>query len=116
MAPIDGTLETIGSQEAPNYSEYARQFNVPRSTPSKRHRGVQGSNDDTREKNSLLSRIQKLELVKYINMLPARGLPPTNTMVNNFARDISGEKPGKNCVLAFESIVKSPGIRLPSRA
>lgn len=97
MAPIDDALKALGSQEAPNYAEYARKFKVPRSTL----RGAQGSIEAGREKASLLSHIQQLELVKYVNMLSARGLPLTNIMVTNFAAENCGKPPGKNWCTNF---------------
>jgi hypothetical protein len=101
MAPIDDALKALGSQESPNYTEIAKIYNVNRSTLSKRHRGVTGSKRDANERNSLLSYQQQLDLVKYINTLSARGIPPTNAMVNNFAQEICGKVPSKNWCANF---------------
>ncbi|RDI78192.1 hypothetical protein Vi05172_g11825 [Venturia inaequalis] len=96
MAPIDDALAALASQEQPNYTQTALQFAVDRTTLSRRHRGLTGSKSEGREKVSLLSYSQQKTLVNYINMLTARGLPPTNAIVNNFAEEICGQKPGKN--------------------
>ena len=37
-------------------------------------------------------------LVDYVNQLTEKGLPPTHTMLANFAEDISGKQPSKNWV------------------
>ena len=44
----------------------------------------------------ILSNAQSRALIKWINQLTERGLPPTNSMLENFAREISGKEPGKN--------------------
>lgn len=36
------------------------------------------------------------DLVKYVNTLSLRGLPPTNAMLRDFAKDIAGKLPGHN--------------------
>lgn len=101
MAPIDDALKALGSQEAPNYSEYARIFKCNRTTLARRHQGLQGTIQSANENRSLLNHQQQLDLVKYINTLSARGLPPTNIMVNNFAKEICGKQPGKNWCTGF---------------
>jgi Tc5 transposase DNA-binding domain len=58
---------------------------------SKPFRGVTGS------KKAQYNNQKILALIKWINQLTERGLPPTNSMLANFARDISDKEPGKNC-------------------
>jgi hypothetical protein len=48
-----------------------------------------------------LSKQQELNLIQYVNTLSERGLPPTNAMVRNFAKDIGGKEPGSNWVFRF---------------
>ncbi|KAF2432553.1 hypothetical protein EJ08DRAFT_585386, partial [Tothia fuscella] len=53
------------------------------------------------ENKCLLTNIQQLLLVDYINDWVYKGLAPTPAIVRNFATDISGKVPGKNWVNRF---------------
>jgi len=101
MTPIEEALNDLNSQEAPNYSQTAKKYGVSRSQLSKRHRGIHGSKADGYENMSLLSKQQQRDLVKYINTLTGKGLPPTSAIVRVFAKDISSKWPGKNWVSRF---------------
>uniref|UniRef100_A0A093VGD5 Jerky protein like-like n=1 Tax=Talaromyces marneffei PM1 TaxID=1077442 RepID=A0A093VGD5_TALMA len=61
-----------------------------------RFRGSTGSTEAQYNNQRLLSKEQSRALIKWINQLTKRGLPPTNSMLENFAREISGKEPGKN--------------------
>jgi len=101
MTPIEAALAAIASEEDPNYAAVAEKYGCDRSTLSRRHRGITGSKTDARSSKSLLSMQQQKDLVNYINRLTARGLPPTHSMVANFAQDICHKSPGKNWVTRF---------------
>jgi len=101
MAPIDDALAALESQEPPNYSATAKQFGISRTVLSRRHRGINVSREEAAENKRLLSTQQEQELVKYINKLSAQGLPPTNAMVRNFAREIAKKEPSHNWVFRF---------------
>jgi hypothetical protein len=103
MAPIDDALEDLKSQEHPNYSYTAKKYGIERTKLSRRHRGIIGSKEEATEEKRLLNKQQQKNLVQYVNTLSERGLPPTNAMVRNFARDICGKQPGHNWVLRFVS-------------
>ena len=67
-------------------------------------RRVQGKIDPRhiyRDHVSLLSVQQQLTLVNEINRLTDQGLPPTCTMVRNFAKDVFKKRPGKNWAYEF---------------
>jgi hypothetical protein len=99
MASYELALEALRSLppgEKPNISLVARTYGVDQSNLSRRYRGVTGSKEAQYNNQRLLSKEQSRELVKYINKLTERGLPPMNSMLANFARDISGREPGKN--------------------
>ena len=101
MDSIEAALADLALQEAPNYGATAKKYGCDRSTLSRRHRGVTGSKTDARSSKSLLSIQQQKTLVDYINKLTARGLPPTQSMVANFAQDICHKPPGKSWVTRF---------------
>jgi hypothetical protein len=104
MAPIDdalASLESLDPGESVNYAQVAKKYRCDRNTLSRRHRGVQGTMADKIESSQLLSNTQQKELVKYINGLCARGLPPSKEMIRNFASEIGGRQAGKSWVDRF---------------
>lgn len=101
MGSIENALAAIASQERPNYAATAKEYGVDRTTLSRRHRGVTATRADARNISSLLTTQQEKELVNYVNKLTTRGLPPTLSMVRNFAQDICQILPGKSWVHRF---------------
>ena len=101
MDSIEAALAELALQETPNYSATARKFSISRSTLSRRHRGITAARGVVPHNNTLMSQEQLKGLIKYIDELTNRGLPPTNAMIRRFARDISGQWPGKNWVYNF---------------
>lgn len=96
MDPIDKAIDDLKSQKKPNISATARKWSVERSRLSKRWNGKQGSKQAMYEDKRLLSDPQERELIRYIKKLTDLGLPPTATMVRNFAEEIVGKEPNKN--------------------
>ena len=101
MEPIDAALTALELQNPSHYTQTAKEFNVVRSTLSRRHRQITRARKDVTEMKSLLSVQQEKTLLEYINLLTERGLPPTTQMVRNFASEISGITPGKNWISRF---------------
>jgi hypothetical protein len=89
-------LRSLEPGEKPNIALVARTYGVNASHLSKRYRGVSGSKQAQYNNQRLLNEEQSKTLIKYINRLTEQGLPPTYTMLANFARDITGKEPGKN--------------------
>jgi hypothetical protein len=82
----------------PNFSDIARDFElVDRQTLSRRFYGTQGSRalaTSTYHKN--LSNEEEEALIKQINHLTNRGVPPTSQMVKNLAEEMILWPIGKN--------------------
>ncbi len=97
MASIEAALADLALQDSPNYTATAKKFNINRSTLSRRHRGKTASVKKSKQTTSILSNQQEKELIRYINKLTERGIPPPNAMIRVFAYNISGKQPGKNC-------------------
>jgi transposase-like protein len=98
MDPIEAAieeLESLGIGEKVNYARVAREYGVDRNTLSRRHRGVQGTSAQKAENERLLTQLQEKELIKYINRLTKRGLPPTREIVCNFTLETAGKQAGK---------------------
>ena len=81
MAYNERIVEAIAdleTQDLPNIAATARKYKVDRSTLSRRFRDKTGSNQDaTSYVRRQLTDIQEKTLIKYINKLSDRGLPPT---------------------------------------
>jgi hypothetical protein len=99
---IELAVADLESQESLNYAQTAKKWNVHRSTLSRRHRGVTGSKDDQYSYAvQALTNVQEDVLVRYINDLSARGLPPTPQIVKNLAEELANKKLSHNWVGRF---------------
>lgn len=115
MDPIEAAINSLRSLspgEQPNFSKTAKEFNVNRSTLSKRFRGVQGSRASKNAAQRILNNQQEKDLVNYVDTLCVRGLPPILQMIANFAKEISSVKVK---VRWAERFVKRHNIDLVSR-
>ena len=96
MSNIEAALADLRLQDKPNIQATANKHGVNRSTLSRRFNQVTTSREDAYDQQRVLSTIQSKELIKYINELTERGLPPTNAMVHNLAARILGKQLGKH--------------------
>ena len=94
-------LKSLKLRESPNYTTIAKQYGVNRTTLSRRHRGVTRSWAEKISNDWNLNPTQELELVKYIDSLSKRGLPPTREIIRNFASEIARKLVGKSWVNRF---------------
>jgi transposase-like protein len=98
MDPIEAAIAAIESREPGeqfSYREVAKRFSVNRTTLSRRHRGVAQSRATVAQQQQLLNPPIEAELLKYIERLTEKGLPPTREMVSNFAGAV-GERDGSD--------------------
>jgi hypothetical protein len=89
MAPIDDALDDLRSQKTPQIAQTAKKFNVYPSTLSQQFHSHTKPRSVTIDSQSLLTKQQQSQLIKHINNLTNEGIPPTNTMVRNFAEEIA---------------------------
>jgi hypothetical protein len=104
MDPIDAALASLASLqpgERPNISKTAREFGCDRSLLSKRFRGLAGSRETKYQNQRNLNDQRENSLVKYIDRLCARALPPSKQMIRDFASNICGKEVGKEWVSRF---------------
>ena len=101
MDSINVALAALELQDPPNYTQTAKEFNVNRTTLSRRYWQITRAREDATEMKSLLLIQQEKTLLGYINLLTKRGLPPTPQMVRNFAFKILRITPRKNWVSRF---------------
>ena len=104
MSSIDAALafiERLLPTEHINITKIANQFECNRTTLSKRYRGVTGSRHTQYQNQQNLNDQQEKSLVKYIDRLCARGLPPSKHIVRNFAQEIYRKEVGTEWVSRF---------------
>ncbi|KAF7568929.1 Trichoplein multi-domain protein [Pyrenophora tritici-repentis] len=104
MSCINAAIEAIESRDPGDkftYSEVARRFGVDRSTLSRRHQQIRGSNEAKSRNQQLLHPHQELQLLEHIDELTEAGLPPTRTMIQNFASAIAGRAASQSWVTRF---------------
>jgi hypothetical protein len=95
-------LDSCESSSAPNYSAIAREFMVERTTLAKRHKGQTVSRAEANSVyRQLLTNAQEEQLVKQINKLTVRHMPPTVQMVKNMAEEIIQREVNKNWTSGF---------------
>ncbi|KAJ8107204.1 hypothetical protein OPT61_g9027 [Boeremia exigua] len=87
MAPINEALAAIEA--------------VNRSTLARRHRRVQNSQEAKHSNQQKLTLQQEAELVKYIEELTSRQIPPTREMIRNFASAVAKEPVSESWVTRF---------------
>jgi hypothetical protein len=83
------------------YTHLAEKHNVWRSTLSRRDQGIHASREDKAHAQQKLTPQQEAELVTYIEGLTIRHLPPTRTMIKNYAKEIAGVKVSDTWVTRF---------------
>jgi hypothetical protein len=98
MAPIDEALEDMKSRKEGEQfclKEIADKYGVDRSTLGRRWRGVTRSKEEGYAGQQILSPQQETELVRYIEKLTKRGLPPTREMIRNFSSEVAKRQLGE---------------------
>jgi hypothetical protein len=99
---IELALEAIKSSLKPNYAALAREFGVERTTLAKRHKGQTVTREEANSVHrQLLTTIQEEQLIKQINKLTIRHMPPTVQMVKNMAEEIIQREVNKNWTSRF---------------
>ena len=104
MDPILEAIEDIESRapgETFSYRKVAEKWGVNRTTLARRHRGVQADRAGGGQKRQKINPQQEGELIKHIEALTSRGLPPTREMVRNFAISIAKEDVSERWVSRF---------------
>jgi hypothetical protein len=89
MDSLSKVLADLRLQDRPNIIATAKKHGLSRSKLSRHWNGVSQIKNLAYENHRLLTTAQSKVLIKYINDLTERGLPPTNGMVRNFAARIA---------------------------
>lgn len=96
MDRIEAALADLKLQDKPNFTATADKHRCDRSTLSRRFHRVTSSKADGYDSMRLLDAAQSKALIKYINDLTERGLPPTISMLRNLAAGIARREPGEH--------------------
>jgi hypothetical protein len=101
-ALISKAIDGIESGRFKNCSQAAIAFGVDRTAIKRRMKGI---TRPRKEADSLfrqcLTSTQEQVLIKQINSLTNKGMPPTSQIVKNLAEEIRGKELGKNWVGQF---------------
>jgi len=101
-ARLELAVDDLAKQANPNFLATARRFQVHRTTLSRRFQGTQQNRRIAHsETQQCLSIAQEETLIRFINNLTDRSLPPTSQIVHNVAEELSGKPVGKNWVGKF---------------
>ena len=104
MGAIEDAIEAIELLEPGkpfSYRKVAATYGVNRTTLSRRHQRVQAPDKAKKINQQKLNPQQELELVRYIEGLTKRGLPPTREMVRNFGSNVAKEPVSESWVTRF---------------
>ena len=94
---MQAALAELAKQDTPNYMAMSKKTGIPRKTLSDRFTELHGSSQAANsESRQCLNDAQEEALIRLINRLTNRGLPPTNSIVRNLAEEIIGRRVGKN--------------------
>ena len=109
-------VEAIETRACTSYKAYSIRFGVDRTTISKRVRGLTRSRKEAASVYlQCLTNVQELTLIKTINKLTDRVIPPTTSMVRSLAEEVRGCAVRKNWVSAFvrrhKDVLKSVYLR-----
>jgi hypothetical protein len=104
MGSIEAALAAIEPLELGEklvYAQIARKYGVEPTTLARRHKGASTSLNTRFENQQALHPQQELELLRYIERLTERGLPPTRAMIRSFPSHIAQRELGVHWVDRF---------------
>jgi hypothetical protein len=94
---IKAAMDQLDSQRALNYAAAARDHNIHRTTLARRYNGKTVSRTEANSTyRQRLNDVQEDTLLRYIDTLTDRHIPPTSQIVRNLAEEILKGPVGKN--------------------
>ena len=104
MDPVEAAIAEINSlppEEPFTFQAIAKKYGVVRSTLQRRHRAETQPRTTKAINQRVLSPMQEEELVKWIQKMNERHIPPRYNLVRNWASTIAQKEVGKNWVFGF---------------
>jgi hypothetical protein len=113
---IDAAVAAIQRGDFVDFSAAAKHHGCDRTSVSKRIRGLTKTRKEADSfYRQCLTNTQEEVLIRLINRLTDRGMPPTSAIVKNLAEEIRGCAVGKNWVSQFvkrhQDVLKSLYLR-----
>jgi hypothetical protein len=105
---IELAMADLANQDTPNYMGTAKKYALNHTTLRRRYLGQQLSKEAAASQyRQCLTVIQEEVLIRQINSLTDRAMPPTAKIVRNLAEEIIGRPVGKNWTGDFVRRYKS---------
>ena len=102
MDQIDTAVAHLKAQKKPNYAAAARAYEVEPTTLRRRFLRLASSRARaTSENHQCLNNVQEDTLLRYIDRLTDKHIPPTTQIIKNLAEEILGGPVGKNWPARF---------------
>jgi hypothetical protein len=99
---IKAAMDQLDSQSARNYAATARTHNIDHTTLARRYNGKTVSRAEaTSTYRQCLNDVQEDTLLRHIDSLTDRHIPPTSQIVRNLAEEILRGRVGKNWTSRF---------------
>jgi hypothetical protein len=92
MTPILDAITAIDAQEPGAHLSYraaAKKFGVNKDTLRRKHKGLTHSHAGDARQRMLLDPQQEIQLVQYIEKLSSRSIPPTRSIIQNYASAVA---------------------------
>ena len=102
MGQIELAIAHLKAQEQLNYAAVAKLYGVELTTLRRRFLSLTGTRAQaTSEHHQALNNVQEDTLLRYIDKLTDKFIPPTTQIVKNLAEEILGGPVGKNWPARF---------------
>jgi hypothetical protein len=89
---IELAIAELESQAQPNFAATARKYNLKRTTLSRRFKSETGFKENAISYAlKALTNVEEDVLMRYINNLNTRKLPPTPQIIKNFIKEIANK-------------------------
>jgi Tc5 transposase DNA-binding domain len=110
---IEAAIDQLKSQKTLNYAAAARDHDVHRTTLARRYCGKTVSREEANSTyRQRLNDVQEDTLLRYIDSLTDRHIPPTSQIIRNLAEEILKGPVGKNWTSNF---IRRHSDRIDSR-
>ena len=101
-AQIERTIAHLNCEKQLSYRATAKLFGIEPSTLRRRHQGITVSRTKAFSTfHQRLNNVQEDELLRYINSLTDRHMPPTTQIIKNLAEEMLKGPVGKNWTAGF---------------
>ena len=102
MTDFEAAFDYLDRQEHINYTEAAKIHGTTRWTLQRRYTSKCGSRQEANSKyRQRLNDVQEDTLLRYIDELTNRSIPPTTQIVRNLAEEIIGSTVGDHWATSF---------------